>query len=211
MIKVRYVSPKWLKVTAYHAFTSVDKRERLAEMAKVLRISTRACKSYASGDRVLPSTIEDLFINRFGLPPEDGWIELEVLKPKTRDRNRAKKNLERYAQSVADERQRVEGNLWRPKAESHARALAEQVLGHRLSEFTQSLTTGELIQINKSLDHDEALQRHPDNFFVLQEVEDWVARCNTCYLVGAIDYKMQEINGLVFKVTCGTGSYRVGG
>jgi len=40
--------------------------------------------------------------------------------------------------------------------------------------------------------------------------EDWLALCKVCGMVGAVDDKVKEVNGLVFNVTCETYSHRVG-
>ena len=61
------------------------------------------------------------------------------------------------------------------------------------------------------LDEEEALRRFPDAYYELTDPEDWVVTCLKCGLVGSVDDRVQEINGLVFRVTCGTGSYKVGG
>jgi hypothetical protein len=36
-----------------------------------------------------------------------------------------------------------------------------------------------------------------------------VAVCKACGLIGAIDAQLKEVNGMVFRVTCRTNSYKI--
>ncbi len=46
-------------------------------------------------------------------------------------------------------------------------------------------------------------------FDVKAMADDVVAVCKACGLIGAIDAQIKEVNGMVFRVTCRTNSYKI--
>jgi hypothetical protein len=63
--------------------------------------------------------------------------------------------------------------------------------------------------LEDGLDEQEALAKYPKNYYALAADEDWVAQCNICELIGAVDDREKEVNGLLFRVTCKTNSYKI--
>ena len=90
-------------------------------------------------------------------------------------------------------------------------AQASQVDAQLLAlEWEQNqLTIGQTAMLEESLDEQEARAKYPHNFDTLAMSEDWVAICKSCGLIGAVDDSAREVNGLVFRVTCRSDSYRV--
>jgi hypothetical protein len=63
--------------------------------------------------------------------------------------------------------------------------------------------------VEDGLDEQEARAKHPNNFDVKAMADDVVAVCKACGLIGAIDAQLKEVNGMVFRVTCRTNSYKI--
>jgi hypothetical protein len=63
--------------------------------------------------------------------------------------------------------------------------------------------------VEENLDEQEARAKHPHNFDSLALDQDWLAICQLCGLVGGVDDRVKEVNGMVFRVSCGTNTYKV--
>lgn len=208
MVKVRSISGDWLRLTAKANYPGMRPRSQVEALAGALGISRRSCYAYIAEERRVPETVEARFITLFGSPLPEGWRDIDLYyKRETKAPQLPRVKPGRDAEQMAAFR-----DNWRRNAQRQARTFAEVGLNHRLGDFIQSpVTNGQIAQAHYGLDEDEALKRFPDNFYERTDPEDWVVTCLNCDLIGSVDDRVQEINGLVFKVTCGTGSYRVGG
>jgi hypothetical protein len=208
MKEIRSISGDWLRLTAKHSYPKTRSREQVRRMAQDLNISLRSCYAYIAEERRVPEQVEQRFIALFGEPAEDAWRSIELTRPGRKVKNETpRKKSVPNTQAMTAYR-----DNWRLNAQEHARALAEGALSHRLGNFIQSpVTRGQAMAIAEGLDPDEALAKHPDGYYEQLEMpEDWVVECTLCGLLGAVDDKVQEVNGLVFNVTCETYSHRVG-
>lgn len=207
MEKVRSISGDWMRITARQAYPGFAPRVQIEKLAEDLGISRRSAYAYVSEERRVPEGIEERFIRRFGEPAPDAWREVTLYAHSTSP------NVKRSAKKPGP----VPGALaayrdnWRINAQNHARALAEGALGHRLTDWWQNeLTNGQVAMIEHNLDEEEARERYPYGFEALAVSDDWAVECRICGLVGAVDDRLQEVNGMVFRVTCGTNSHKVG-
>ena len=208
MKEIRSISGDWLRLTAKHSYPKTRSREQVRRMAQDLNISLRSCYAYIAEERRVPEQVEQRFIRLFGEPAQDAWRSIELTRPGRKTVNDPpRKKPVANTQAMTAYR-----DNWRLNAQEHARALAEGALSHRLGNFVQSpVTRGQAVAIAEGLDPDEALARHPDGYYEqLETPEDWVVECTLCGLLGSVDDKVQEVNGLVFNISCGTGSYKVG-
>jgi hypothetical protein len=208
MKEIRSISGDWLRLTAKHSYPKTRSREQVRRLAQDLDISLRSCYAYIAEERRVPELVEQRFIALFGEPAEDAWRSIEFTRPGRKVKNETpRKKSVPNTQAMTAYR-----DNWRLNAQEHARALAEGALSHRLGNFIQSpVTRGQAMAIAEGLDPDEALAKHPDGYYEqLETPEDWVVECTLCGLLGSVDDKVQEINGLVFSISCGTGSYKVG-
>jgi len=202
-----------MRLVAKHTYpTARTLREREEAMAADLKITWRSCNAYMLEERRMPEDVEERFIELYGEPTEDGWREV-VLRNREDDSPPTKPRMKRGRNAEVTQAYR---DNWRAGLIEAARALADGALGHRLGDFTQNTVTyGEVEQFEKDLDAEEAMHSYRTKesgkgFNDLAARNDYVTTCLRCELVGAIDDSAQEINGLVFKVTCGTRSYRFG-
>ena len=205
MKTVRSISGAWLKTIAKNAFPSKPHAGRVKALAEALQISARSCYAYVAEERRVPEEVEMRFITLFGKVAEDGWRTIEMQRP-------------RYERKQKDERvpglSKVQAEEirtdWRSRAIRASSILAQDVLGHALDWEQNPMTLGHLRMIDERLDEEEARSKYPHGFDSLAASEDWLALCKVCGMVGAVDDKVKEVNGLVFNVTCETYSHRVG-
>jgi hypothetical protein len=87
--------------------------------------------------------------------------------------------------------------------------LSQETLGHALRWEQNSITIGQCVMVEENLDEQEARAKHPHNFDSLALDQDWLAICQLCGLVGGVDDRVKEVNGMVFRVSCGTNTYKV--
>jgi len=213
MVKVRSISGDWIRLIARQQYPTMKGRSKYEAMAEVLGCSVRSLYAYIADDRRVPENVEVRFIEAYGEPAPDAWRDIELYQIHRTDQksNPAKKPKPRKPGRDSAEMAAYVEN-WRLNAQVQARNLAQNALGHRLGEFWQNpVTRGQLMQIEKRLSPEEALDRYPNAYYELVTSHDWVVECQICGLLGGVDTSVEEVNGLVFRVTCGTGSYRVGG
>jgi hypothetical protein len=104
----------------------------------------------------------------------------------------------------------VEGRLtWIDQAMRSSSILSQDLLGHVLGWERNNITYGQIAMVEDGLDEQEARAKHPNNFDVKAMADDVVAVCKACGLIGAIDAQLKEVNGMVFRVTCRTNSYKI--
>jgi hypothetical protein len=214
MVKVRSISGDWLRLTAKANYPALRPRGQVEALAAALGISRRSCYAYIAEERRVPEPIEAKFILLFGTPLPEGWRDIDLYYRRNANRingtgvpqlPRVKPGRDAVTMAAFREN-------WRVNAQLQARTFSQVALDHLLGDFVQSpVTQGEIAQAQYGLDEEEALRRFPDAYYELTDPEDWVVTCLKCGLVGSVDDRVQEINGLVFRVTCGTGSYKVGG
>ena len=205
MRTVRSIRGDWMRIIARHAFPRKTPRGRIEALADALEISRRSCYAYVAEERRVPEEVEQRFIGLFGAVAEDGWRTIEMQRP-------------RYERKQKDERvpglSKVQAEEirtdWRSRAIRSSSILAQDVLGHALDWEQNPMTHGRLRMIDERLDEAEARLKYPHGFDSLAVSEDWLALCKVCGMVGAVDDKVKEVNGLVFNVTCETYSHRVG-
>ena len=205
MKTVRSISGAWLKTVAKNAFPSRPPAGRIEALAEALEISRRSCYAYVAEERRVPETVEQRFIQLFGKVAEDGWRTIEMQRPRY-ERKHKPERTPGLSKVQADEIR----TDWRSRAIRASSILAQDVLGHALDWEQNPMTNGRLRMIEEYLDEDEARAKYPQGFDVLAVSEDWLALCKVCGMVGAVDDKMKEVNGLVFNVSCETDSHRVG-
>tara|TARA_R110000868_G_scaffold118560_1_gene314398 strand:+ start:2105 stop:2737 length:633 start_codon:yes stop_codon:yes gene_type:complete len=206
MKTVRSISGAWMKVVARNAFPYKRPRGRIEALADALQIRSRTCYAYISEERRVPEDIEQRFIALFGPVAEDGYRTVQI----NYARKRTAYNLQ------ADGKDRVPTKMlrsrregWREGAMNAVTVLAQDSLGHIIRWKQNPLTIGQLAMLEHALDEEEAMRKYPKNFYTLASDEDWVATCNLCPLIGAIDDRERTVNGLLFRVTCGSESYKI--
>ena len=91
----------------------------------------------------------------------------------------------------------------------NASVLSQETLGHALRWEQNNITVGQCVMVEENLDEEEARLKHPHNFDSLAADQDWLAICQLCGLVGGVDDRVKEVNGMVFRVSCGTYTYKV--
>lgn len=193
-----------MKVIARQAFPFKGPRGRIEALADALEITRRSCYAYVSEERRVPEDIEQRFIVLFGPVAEDGWRTVEVSHTRSR---KPKATTGRPGQTKEIAKSRRDG--WRDAAINTSTVLAQDVLGHVIRWEQNPLTIGQLAMLEDGLDEQEALAKYPKNYYALAADEDWVAQCNICGLIGAVDDREKEVNGLLFRVTCKTNSYKI--
>jgi hypothetical protein len=206
MKTVRSITGAWMKVVARNAFPYKRPRGRIEALADALQIRSRTCYAYISEERRVPEDIEQRFIALFGPIAEDGYrtVEIKYARKRTAYNSQAD-GKERVAPKIL--RTRREG--WREGAMNAVTVLAQDSLGHIIRWKQNPLTIGQLAMLEHALDEEEAMRKYPKNFYTLAADEDWVATCNLCPLIGAIDDRERTVNGLLFRVTCGSESYKI--
>jgi len=202
---VRSISGAWLKTIAKNAFPSKPPAGRIEALAVALEISRRSCYAYVAEERRVPEDVELRFIGLFGKVAEDGWRTIEMQRPRY-ERKQKEERVPGLSKVQAEEIR----TDWRSRAIRSSSILAQDVLGHALDWEQNPMTIGRLRMIDERLDEEEARIKYPQGFDALAVSEDWLALCKVCGMVGAVDDKMKEVNGLVFNVTCETYSHRVG-
>jgi hypothetical protein len=202
---VRSISGAWLRNTAKHAFPSKAPAARIEALAEALDIGRRSCYAYISEERRVPENVQTRFISLFGEVSEDGWRVVEMHRPHYKRGN--KNEITSGLTKAQAEETRTD---WRSRAIRVSSILAQDILGHALEWEQNPMTSGRLRMIEEDLDEQEARYKYPQGFDELAVTEDWLALCKVCGMVGAVDDKMKEVNGLVFNVTCETYSHRVG-
>ena len=206
MFTVRSIRGDWMKVVAKNAFPHKSTRGRIESLAEALKISRRSCYAYVAEERRVPEDVEARFIGLFGDIPEDGWRTVDLYRIRTIAERKTKKdrkpgmNRAKAAELKGD---------WVERAIRSSSILSQDILGHVLGWETNQLTYGQIAMIEEELDEQEARAKHPNNFDVLAMSDDIVAECKACDLIGAIDAGDKTVNGLVFRVTCRTNSYKV--
>jgi hypothetical protein len=193
-----------MKVIARQAFPFKGPRGRVEALADALEITRRSCYAYVSEERRVPEDIEQRFIALFGPVAEDGWRTVEVSHTRSR-KPKATKGRPGQTKEIAKSRR----DGWRDAAINTSTVLAQDVLGHVIRWEQNPLTIGQLAMLEDGLDEQEALAKYPKNYYALASDEDWVAQCNICGLIGAVDDREKEVNGLLFRVTCKTNSYKI--
>lgn len=204
---VRSISGAWMKTVAKHAFPDRSPRGRIESLAEALEISRRSCYAYVAEERRVPEDVESRFIALFGEVAEDGWRTIEMLRPHTAKKRKkpATKKQGGLTKEQSAELRAEYSSLLR----TLSTRLAQDGLGHVLAWEQNQLTVGQAAMLEESLDEQEARAKYPQNFDLLAIGEDWVAICRICQLIGAVDDSSREVNGLVFRVTCKSDSYRV--
>ena len=204
MPTLRSIRGAWMRVVAKQAFPFKGPRGRIEALADALEISRRSCYAYVGEERRVPEDVEQRFIALFGPVAEDGWRMVEVKHTRSR---KPKPPKGKPGQTKEIAKARKDG--WRDAAINASTILAQDVLGHFIRWEQNPLTIGQLAMLEDGLDEQEALAKYPKNFYALAADEDWVAKCTICELIGAVDDREKEVNGLLFRVTCKTNSYRV--
>lgn len=206
MFTVRSIRGDWMKVVAKNAFPHKSTRGRIESLAEALKISRRSCYAYVAEERRVPEDVEARFIGLFGHIPEDGWRTVDLYRIRTIAERKTKK--ERKPGMNRAKAAELKGD-WVERAIRSSSILSQDILGHVLGWETNRLTYGQIAMIEEELDEQEARAKHPNNFDVLAMSDDIVAECKACDLIGAIDAGDKTVNGLVFRVTCRTNSYKV--
>jgi len=203
---VRSIRGDWMRVVAKNAFPHKSTRGRIESLAESLKISRRSCYAYVAEERRVPEDVEARFIGLFGDIPEDGWRTVDLYRIRTIAERKTKKerkpgmNRAKAAELKSD---------WVERAIRSSSILSQDILGHILGWEANRMTYGQIAMIEEGLDEQEARAKHPNNFDVLAMSDDIVAECKACDLIGAIDAGDKTVNGLVFRVTCRTNSYKV--
>lgn len=206
MKTVRSITGAWMKIVARNAFPYKRPRARIEALADALQIRSRTCYAYISEERRVPEDIEQRFIALFGPVAEDGYRTVEIKYARNRNAYKPQADgKERTAPQML--RTRREG--WREGAINAVTVLAQDSLGHIIRWQQNPLTVGQLAMLEHDLDEEEAMRKYPKNFYTLAADEDWVATCNLCDLIGAVDDRDRTVNGLLFRVTCGSESYKI--
>ena len=206
MFTVRSIRGDWMRVVAKNAFPHKSTRGRIEALAEALKISRRSCYAYVAEERRVPEDVEARFIGLFGDIPEDGWRTVDLYRIRTIAERKTKKdrkpgmNRAKAAELKGD---------WVERAIRSSSILSQDILGHVLGWETNQMTYGQIAMIEDGLDEQEARAKHPNNFDVLAMSDDIVAECKACDLIGAIDAGDKTVNGLVFRVSCRTNSYKV--
>ena len=206
MFTVRSIRGDWMRIVAKHAFPHKSTRGRIEALAEALKISRRSCYAYVAEERRVPEDVEQRFINLFGEVAEDGWRTVDLYRIRTVQENKTKKT----PRPVISREKTVEGRLtWIDQAMRSSSILSQDLLGHVLGWERNNITYGQIAMVEDGLDEQEARAKHPNNFDVKAMADDVVAVCKACGLIGAIDAQIKEVNGMVFRVTCRTNSYKI--
>jgi hypothetical protein len=201
---VRSIRGDWMRTVARNAFPQKSTRGRIEALAEALKISRRSCYAYVAEERRVPEDVEQRFINLFGEVAEDGWRTVDLY------RIRAVQETKKTARPAISREKSVEGRLtWIDQAIRTSSILSQDLLGHILGWERNSITYGQIAMVEEGLDEQEARAKHPNNFDVKAMADDVVAVCKACGLIGGIDAQLKEVNGLVFRVTCRTNSYKI--
>lgn len=207
MITVRSIRGDWMRTVAKNAWPTKTTRGRIEALAQALEISRRSCYAYVANERRVPEDVERKFIALFGEVADDGWRTIELYRLRSKE-ERAKK-APKLRGGLTKAQAATAKSEWLDSAICASSVLSQDILGHVLGWESNPITYGQLAMIEEGLDEDEARRKHPNNFDVLAMSDDVVAICKACDLIGAVDTSVREINGLVFRVSCRTNSYRV--
>lgn len=204
MFTVRSIRGDWMRTVAKNAFPQKSTRGRIEALAEALKISRRSAYAYVAEERRVPEDVEQRFIQLFGEVAEDGWRTVDLYRIRTVQQPK------KPARPAISSEKRVEGRLtWLDQAMRTSSILSQDLLGHVLGWERNNITYGQIAMIEEGLDEEEARRKHPNNFDVRAMADDVVAVCKACGLVGAVYSDVKEVQGLVFRVTCRTYSYRI--
>ena len=193
-----------MRIVAKHAFPQKSTRGRIEALAEALKISRRSAYAYVAEERRVPEDVEQRFINLFGEVAEDGWRTVDLYRIRT------VQETKKAPRPTISREKTVEGRLtWIDQAMRSSSILSQDLLGHILGWERNNLTYGQIAMVEDGLDEQEARAKHPNNFDVKAMSDDVVAVCKACGLIGAIDAQLKEVNGMVFRVTCRTNSYKI--
>jgi hypothetical protein len=201
---VRSIRGDWMRIVAKHAFPQKSTRGRIEALAEALKISRRSAYAYVAEERRVPEDVEQRFINLFGEVAEDGWRTVDLYRIRT------VQETKKAPRPAISREKTVEGRLtWIDQAMRSSSILSQDLLGHILGWERNNITYGQIAMVEDGLDEQEARAKHPNNFDVKAMADDVVAVCKACGLIGAIDAQLKEVNGMVFRVTCRTNSYKI--
>jgi hypothetical protein len=201
---VRSIRGDWMRIVAKHAFPQKSTRGRIEALAEALKISRRSCYAYVAEERRVPEDVEQRFINLFGEVAEDGWRTVDLYRIRT------VQETKKAPRPAISREKTVEGRLtWIDQAMRSSSILSQDLLGHVLGWERNNITYGQIAMVEDGLDEQEARAKHPNNFDVKAMADDVVAVSKACGLIGAIDAQLKEVNGMVFRVTCRTNSYKI--
>jgi plasmid maintenance system antidote protein VapI len=201
---VRSIRGDWMRIVAKHAFPQKSTRGRIEALAEALKISRRSAYAYVAEERRVPEDVEQRFINLFGEVAEDGWRTVDLYRIRT------VQETKKAPRPAISREKTVEGRLtWIDQAMRSSSILSQDLLGHVLGWERNNITYGQIAMVEDGLDEQEARAKHPNNFDVKAMADDVVAVCKACGLIGAIDAQLKEVNGMVFRVTCRTNSYKI--
>lgn len=204
MFTVRSIRGDWMRTVAKNAFPQKSTRGRIEALAEALKISRRSAYAYVAEERRVPEDVEQRFIQLFGEVAEDGWRTVDLYRIRT------VQEPKKTARPAISREKSVEGRLtWIDQAIRTSSILSQDLLGHVVGWERNSITYGQIAMIEEGLDEQEARAKHPNNFDVKAMADDVVAVCKACGLIGGIDAQLKEVNGLVFRVTCRTNSYKI--
>ncbi len=204
MFTVRSIRGDWMRIVAKHAFPQKSTRGRIEALAEALKISRRSCYAYVAEERRVPEDVEQRFINLFGEVAEDGWRTVDLYRIRT------VQETKKAPRPTISREKTVEGRLtWIDQAMRSSSILSQDLLGHVLGWERNNITYGQIAMVEDGLDEQEARAKHPNNFDGKAMADDVVAVCKACGLIGAIDAQLKEVNGMVFRVTCRTNSYKI--
>ncbi len=204
MFTVRSIRGDWMRIVAKHAFPQKSTRGRIEALAEALKISRRSAYAYVAEERRVPEDVEQRFINLFGEVAEDGWRTVDLYRIRT------VQETKKAPRPTISREKTVEGRLtWIDQAMRSSSVLSQDLLGHVLGWERNNITYGQIAMVEDGLDEQEARAKHPNNFDVKAMADDVVAICKACGLIGAIDAQLKEVNGMVFRVTCRTNSYKI--
>jgi hypothetical protein len=193
-----------MRIVAKHAFPQKSTRGRIEALAEALKISRRSAYAYVAEERRVPEDVEQRFINLFGEVAEDGWRTVDLYRIRT------VQETKKAPRPAISREKTVEGRLtWIDQAMRSSSILSQDLLGHVLGWERNNITYGQIAMVEDGLDEQEARAKHPNNFDVKAMADDVVAVCKACGLIGAIDAQLKEVNGMVFRVTCRTNSYKI--
>jgi plasmid maintenance system antidote protein VapI len=193
-----------MRIVAKHAFPQKSTRGRIEALAEALKISRRSAYAYVAEERRVPEDVEQRFINLFGEVAEDGWRTVDLYRIRT------VQETKKAPRPAISREKTVEGRLtWIDQAMRSSSILSQDLLGHVLGWERNNITYGQIAMVEDGLDEQEARAKHPNNFDGKAMADDVVAVCKACGLIGAIDAQLKEVNGMVFRVTCRTNSYKI--
>ena len=206
MTTVRSITGAWLRTVAKNAFPTKTPRGRVEALADALEISRRSCYAYVAEERRVPEEIEQRFIALFGPVADDGWRLIEMQRP---HRKKEHKPVPKKVRGQTKEHVEFNRTTWRGAAMHNATVLSQDSLGHAIRWEQNNITVGQCVMVEENLDEEEARLKHPQNFDSLAADQDWLAICQLCGLVGGVDDRVREVNGMLFRVSCGTYTYKV--